>query len=125
MKLGLEDIAHINIVNWFHHKYPELADDFHHFANQRKCTPQEGMKLQRMAVKRGVSDFFLGISAHGYHSLWVELKVGNGKLSKEQIAFIKRKNNRGFLALAVWGEEAAKVTFTTYLTDYNNDGNKT
>lgn len=117
MKLNPEEIDHINLVNWFHHEFPEFADDFHHFANQRKCSPQEGNKLKQMGVKKGVSDFFLGLSKHGFHGLWIELKVGNGKLSKEQIAFIERKSNRGFLALAVWGEEAAKEVIKTYLED--------
>ncbi len=120
MKLQPEEIEHINLVNWFHHKYPEFADDFHHFANQRKCSPQEGVKLKRMGVKKGVSDFFLGIG-NKYHGMWLELKVGNGKLSKEQTAFIKRKNERGFLAVAVWGEEKAKEVIETYLRDYSHD----
>ncbi len=121
MKLHPEEIDHINIVNWFHYNYPEFADDFHHFANQRKCTPQEGNKLKKMGVKKGVSDFFLGIGKHGFHGLWIELKVGNGKLSKEQIAFIERKIKRGYLAIAVWGETAAKGVIETYLMDYSDE----
>lgn len=121
MKLNPEEIDHINLVNWFHHDYPEFADDFHHFANQRKCSPQYGDKLKQMGVKKGVADFFLGIGKHGFHGLWIELKVGKGKLSKEQIAFIDRKNKRGYLAIAVWGETAAKGVIETYLKDYSDD----
>lgn len=47
-----ERIDHINIVNWFKRYYPELEEDFHHFANERRCTPQEGQMLKRMGVKK-------------------------------------------------------------------------
>ncbi len=124
MNLKPEEIDHINIVNWFHHEFPELGEDFHHFANERRCSPQEGMKLKRMGVKRGVLDFHLAISMNGFYGLWIELKVGNGKLSKEQIAFIERKTKRNYLALAVWGKEAAQLVILTYLRDYINDRNK-
>ena len=67
MSLKPEEIDHINLVNWFHHNFPELADDFHHFANERfldvKNNPEQwntGRKLQRMGVKKNVSDFFFG-----------------------------------------------------------------
>ncbi len=115
MTLTPEQIDHINIVNWFHKEFPELADDFHHFANERKCSLQQGRLLKRMGVKKGVCDFFLAYPCNGFHGLWIELKVGQGTLSKEQKAFIKRKNERGYHALAVWGKIAAKIVILTYL----------
>lgn len=117
MSLKLEQIDHINTVNWFHYNYPELADDFHHFANERQCSWQEGKTLKRMGVKRGVSDFFLALPCGEFHGLWIELKVGKGKLLPDQINFINRKIQRGYMAVAVWGFEAAKEVIKTYL-DY-------
>ena len=116
--LKREQIDHINTVNWFHHNFPEYADDFHHFANERKCSYNEGRTLKKMGVKKGVLDFHLALPADGYHGLWMELKVGDGKLTEEQIAFINRKNSRGYIALAVWGHEAAKQVIITYLDSY-------
>lgn len=118
MSLRLEDAVHISIVDWFNYQFPELADDFHHYANERKCSLAYGAKLKRMGVKRGVLDFNLCIALNGYHGLWIELKVEKGKLTREQIAFIKRKNQRGYLAVAVWGFEAAIQVIKTYLRDY-------
>jgi hypothetical protein len=117
--LKKEQIEHINIVNWFKHKYPELEEDFHHFANERKCTPMQGQILKRMGVKKGVSDFFLAIPTREHAGLWIELKVDKGKLSSEQIEFINRKNQRGYCAMAVWGKEAAKEMILNYLKDYH------
>lgn len=115
MALTPEQIDHINLVNWFHHDFPDLADDFHHFANERKCSMNEGRKLKRMGVKKGVADFFLALPLSGKSGLWIELKVGKGKLSPEQQKFLDRKTARGYTAVAVWGYEAAKAVILTYL----------
>jgi len=115
MSLKAEQIDHINLVNWFHHDFPELADDFHHFANERKCSYEEGRILKRMGVKRGVADFFLALPVSGKSGLWIELKVGKGKLSPEQRKFLLRKLARGYEAVAVWGEDAAKEVILAYL----------
>ncbi len=115
MSLKPEQIDHINTVNWFHHDFPELADDFHHFANERKCSYNEGRNLKKMGVKKGVADFFLALPCGLYHGLWIELKVGKGKLSIEQSEFLYRKNERGYLAIAVWGFDAVKEVILSYL----------
>lgn len=121
MALRPEEIDHINTVNWFNEKYPHLADDFHHFANERKCTVMEGRKLKRMGVKKGVLDFHLAIPMGDFHGLWLELKVGKGKLLPEQIDFIRRKQSRGYVATAVWGFEAAKEIIMCYLSTYKHN----
>ena len=113
-----EQIDHINLVNWFHYEFPELADDFHHFANERKCSQAQGKLLKRMAVKKGVADFFLAFPQNGFAGLWLELKVGKGKLSDEQTAFLNRKMIRGYRSLAVWGFEASKAFILSYLENY-------
>lgn len=113
-----ERIDHINTVNWFKYHYPELDDDFHHFANERKCSPQEGQLLKRMGVKRGVADFFLAYPLNGKSGLWIELKVGTNKPSKEQQAFLDRKIERGYEAVCVWGTDAAREVISVYLRDY-------
>lgn len=113
-----ERIDHINTVNWFKHTYPELDDDFHHFANERRCSPQEGQMLKRMGVKRGVSDFFLAFPQNGKAGLWIELKVGKNKPSKEQEAFLERKAKRGYETVCAWGTDAAREVINEYLKDY-------
>ncbi len=120
MALKPEQIDHINLVNWFHYNFPELADDFHHFANERTCSVMEGRTLKRMGVKKGVSDFFLAIHdpEDGFHGLWIELKVGKGKLTPEQENFLNRKTMRGYFAVVCWGWEAAKECILCYLKYY-------
>ncbi len=115
MSLKPEQIDHINLVNWFNHTYPELAEDFHHFANERKCSVQQGRLLKRMGVKKGVSDFFLAVPVGAYHGLWIELKVGKGKLSKEQVDFLDRKASKGYAAVCALGFNAASEIIKGYL----------
>ena len=114
-----EQIDHINLINWFHYEYPELADDLHHFANERVCSFQQGRTLKRMGVKKGVPDFFLAFPANGKAGLWLELKVGAGKLSQEQQDFMARKFLRGYAVHAAWGWEAAKLIFMDYIDGRN------
>lgn len=129
MPLQPEQIEHINVVNWFNHNFPELADDFHHFANERRCSIQQGKLLKRMGVKKGVSDFFLALPVPENKSsgLWIELKVGKNKPTKEQSDFLERKTTRGYQCALVWGAEAAKEIIMNYLKYYafNKDNNKT
>ncbi len=116
--LKQEQIDHINIVNWFNYTYPDLEEDLHHFANERRCTVQEGRLLKRMGVKKGVADFFLAIPMNGRSGLWIELKVGSNKPSPEQMKFLARKILRGFDAACVIGAQAAKELISTYLKDF-------
>ncbi len=115
MRLKPEQIVHINIVNWFNYQFPQFEPDFHHFANERKCSVQEGRTLSRMGVKRGVLDFFLALPLNGRAGLWVELKVGRNKPTKEQLLFAKRKIMRGYDAFFVFGFDEAKECILSYL----------
>jgi hypothetical protein len=126
MALQPEQVEHINVVNWFNYQFPDLADDFHHFANERRCSIQQGRTLKRMGVKKGVPDFFLAIPLDGYAGFWLELKVGKNKVTPEQANFLARKSNRGYLCAACWGFDNAKELILTYLRNYkkNSDNNE-
>ncbi len=113
-----EEIIHINVVNWFNETYPELQKDLHHFANERKCSIQQGRLLKRMGVKKGVADFFLAIPIDGYAGFWLELKSGKNKVTPEQEAFLRRKTDRGYQCATCWGFEAARELILTYLRNY-------
>jgi hypothetical protein len=120
-----EEIAHINSINWFCYEFKELADDMHHFANERYLDVKKhpelwvvAKKLGKMGVKRGVFDFFLALPLNGKAGFWIELKVGKNKLGLDQIAFMNRKMSRGYECKAVWGEDEFKDAILCYLKDY-------
>lgn len=122
MALQPEQAEHINVVNWFNYQFPELQQDFHHFANERRCSIQQGRLLKRMGVKRGVSDFFLALPLNGKSGLWLELKVGKNKPTKEQLSFLSRKESRGYEALIAWGFDSAKEIIWDYLKEHRIKG---
>ena len=115
MSLKPEQIEQINLINWFNHQYPQYSDDLHHFANERRCSVQEGITLKRMGVKRGVADLFLAVPLNGKSGLWIELKIGKNKLTKDQKEFLSRKRLRGYDAMCVYGKESAKEIIKSYL----------
>lgn len=127
MNLNPEQIIQINYINWFNEKFPEYKDDLYHFANERKCSVQEGRLLKRMGVKKGVFDFFLAVPRNKYvtcgndysftyHGFWIELKTLNGKKSKEQIEFGKRQESMGYHAVFAFGLDEAKQKTLEYLS---------
>lgn len=115
-----EELIQICYINWFKTNYPELAEDIHHFANERKCSVYEGVKLKRMGVLAGVYDIFIAIPRFdlGYGGCWIELKTKKGRLSEKQIAFGIQKNKRGYKAIDVWSLEEAKQATMDYLEGY-------
>lgn len=118
MSLHSEQVLHINFVNWFRFEFPELADDLHHFANERKCSIQQGALLKRMAVTPGVYDLFLSFPLDPHSGFWLELKSPNGKLSQAQIDFGRKKIARGYYCAIARSLKEAKDETLLYLDDY-------
>lgn len=110
-----EQVAQVNIMNWLQYNYPDEYKDTLHIANERRCSIQQGVLLKKLGVKRGVSDMFMAVPRGGYSGLWIELKVGKGKPSKEQQEFLARMTLRGYMAACVWGYEGATEVIASYL----------
>lgn len=124
MPLQPEQAAHINVINWFNHEYPDYAQDFHHFANERKCSVIQGRTLKRMGVKKGVLDFYLALPLNGKSGFWIELKIGKNNPTIEQLDFAERKLMRGYLVAFVWGFDEAKDVISFYMNDYLSNNAK-
>lgn len=116
--MSKEDIEQINLINWLRFNYPEIEKNTYHIPLQRKCSIQQGSLLKKMGVKRGMADLFIAIPKNGKSGLWIELKSEKGKLSLEQKEFLSRMTINGYVAVPVWGFEAAKVIIMNYLKDY-------
>ncbi len=115
--LKQEQIAQINLMNWVKFNLPEYVEDIIHVANERTCSPIEGRILKRMGVRRGCADIFVAVVKNGIGGLWLELKVGTNKPTKEQQEFLQRKIKMGYAAACVWGWEAARDFIVEYLRD--------
>lgn len=76
-------------------------------------------KLKREGVKSGVPDIHLPIAAHGYHSLYVELKVGKNTASPKQQWWLSMLADHGHAAVLCRGADQAIATLSHYLNHKN------
>lgn len=75
----------------------------------------EAVNLKRQGVKKGVSDMCLALPKGKYHGLFIELKVGKNKPTKEQKEFIAYANSYDYLAKVCYGHEEAISLIEKYL----------
>ncbi len=101
-------------ARWQQGKYPQLKA-MYHAANEGKRSTRAGAELKRQGMKPGVSDICLPYASGKYNNLYVELKVGNGKASDNQLKFVDMINSIGGKAVVVYGSEAAIELITAYL----------
>lgn len=96
------------IFDWAKYK-PELKWLFH-IPNGGSRNMLEAVHLKQQGVKKGVSDMFLPIPKNNYHGLFIELKAGKNKPSKEQLEFIDYVSKQGYKAVVCYGlDETIKV----------------
>lgn len=113
--LGAEQICQINYFNWLRNNYPFLEENTYHFAGERKCSIQQGRTLKRMGTKPGVFDIFISLPLGGFGGLWLEIKIGKNKPTKEQKEFGKREITNGRAVAIVWGFDDAKAATLAYV----------
>ena len=86
-----EDTEQETVVQWarmMSGRWPELGL-LHHIPNGGSRNKKEAVKLKRMGVLAGVADLHLPVSRSGYHSIYIEMKCDDGRLSKSQKEFLK------------------------------------
>lgn len=114
-----EDLHQMALISWADNyltrkKYPELKWLFH-AANGGKRHIATAVKLKKMGVRAGVFDLCLPISRNGYHALWIELKYGKNKPTKEQLEFMAWQEVEGAKCVVCWDWQDAKVEIENYL----------
>jgi len=57
----------------------------------------------------------LPVPRKNYHGLYIEMKFGNGRTSKDQKEWILNLNNQGYKAVVCNGFEEAKEVIERYL----------
>lgn len=113
-----EETEQITLIDWCNInicKYPELSL-IYHIPNGGQRNKSEAARLKRAGVKRGVPDLCLPVPRKNYHGLYIEMKYGNGRTSKEQKEWIQQLNKNGYYAVVCNGFEEAKTTIETYIT---------
>lgn len=109
-----EDNLQIACVEWFKYQYPKL--ELIHIPNGGKRNPIEAARFKRMGVRKGTLDLLLLEPNKGIHGLWIELKVGKNKMSKEQKDFSIKMIQRGYGVVEVRSFEQFKDFILKYFS---------
>lgn len=86
----------------------------YHIPNARMSKGEAG-RMKALGARKGMPDLHLPHPAHGYHSLYIEMKRPGGKLSKDQedcIADLALSNNN---VQVCWSFEAAILNLAFWL----------
>ena len=116
-KLMTEDDHQALIFEWAHAnaaKWPEL-EVLHAVPNGGKRCAATAARLKRTGTLAGVCDIHLPVPRGKYASLWIELKAGKNRPTKEQLWFIDKMNGYGSLAVVAYGYREAIGMIEGYL----------
>lgn len=111
-----ETTEQIELFRWakqWEEYVPELAL-LHHIPNEGERT--NGALLKAMGLKRGVPDIFLPVAGKVWHGLYIEMKYGKNRSSKEQRLFMERLEAAGYKTVVAYSAEAAKEEIRKYLS---------
>lgn len=85
--------------------------------NGGKRSMMVAIALKREGLKSGVPDLCLPVARSGYHSLYVEMKAADGRLSATQRRWRDLLISQGHGVAVVHGFDAARETIEDYLDD--------
>lgn len=83
----LEDDEQRSLFHWLRAvrwKDRPLTKYAWHCWNGGKRNPKEAARMVGLGVKPGVPDVTMAIARHSFHGLYIELKVGNNRLTDSQ-----------------------------------------
>ncbi len=110
-----EQVALFNWCKLMEGRHPQLALLFS-IPNGGKRHLGTAVKLKASGTKSGVPDIFLPVAnRHGKHGLWIELKVGKNKPTKNQQHWLRELEAEGYATALCYGFEEARNTIVNYL----------
>ena len=74
-----------------------------------------GLRMVNEGLKKGVPDIFLGVPRNGKHGLFIELKVGKNKPSKNQLWWIHSLRTEGYAVEVCYGFHEAQTAIIDFL----------
>ena len=112
-----EDAQQAAIFEWAElqkRRYPEL-ELLYHVPNGGKRDARTAAILKRCGVKSGVPDLVLPAARCGYHGLYIELKAGKNRTSKNQDMWLENLRKQGYFTAVAYGFEEATSLILRYL----------
>lgn len=102
-------------------RWPELMLLTHNPFGEKR-TLEAGATLKRMGTKKGFPDYTLPIARNGYFGMFLEMKFGKGKLTKEQRLWKDKLQDQGYLVVVPNGWQEAADYIEMYLNGYKTRG---
>ena len=102
--------ASMNLV-----QYPQLRALFA-IPNGGLRHPATAARLAAEGVKKGVPDIMLAVPRNRYSGLFIELKVGTNKPTKEQQEWLYFLSQSGYCTHVCYGWEEARDKIISYLS---------
>lgn len=109
-----ECIKLIGLIRALQEERPEL-ELLHHIPNGGARSARAGYFLKCMGVRPGIPDYHLPVARGGYHSLYIEMKTDQGRLSGDQEETMKALAREGNLCLVAYGAEDALEIIMDYV----------
>ena len=110
-----EDQSQIRFMEIVEEDYPDLFPWMHHSPNGGKRSASVGAKMKKMGTKKGFPDLTLFCPSTLF-SGWVrELKVGEGKASKDQNEWVEHFIRIGWDSDLCWGLDDLLSDFKEYV----------
>lgn len=109
-----EQMGVIEWANWNTGRFPELQLLFH-VPNGGKRNAAEAARFKAMGVKAGVPDLCLPVPRNGFAGLYIEMKYGKNRTTKEQEKWIMALRQQGYKAVVCYGGIAATKEIESYL----------
>lgn len=96
-------------------QYPKLKL-LYHIPNGGKRDKIEAAHLKQQGVKKGVPDLHLPVARGKYHSLYIEMKDEDGRVSPEQSWWIEELRAEDNCCEVCYGWDEARKVIEWYLT---------
>lgn len=81
-----------------------------HIPNEGKRSLSYAARMKRMGLRSGFPDLFVTLARGGYHGLFIEMKYGNNKTTKEQKEWLELLAAEGYACAVCYGAaEAIKI----------------
>lgn len=109
-----EQMGVIDWANWNVGRFPELQLLFH-VPNGGKRNAAEAARFKAMGVKAGVPDLCLPVPRNGFAGLYIEMKYGKNRTTKEQEKWITALRQQGYKVAVCYGGIAATKELESYL----------
>jgi hypothetical protein len=111
----MEQVKFMNYVRKKAREIPGLAAA-HHIPNGGRRSKSEAHKFKLMGVVAGIPDINIPVANKDYHGLFIEMKDGKGRASKEQLNMKNIIENNGYCVKVCNGHEEAIKELEEYLS---------